>query len=129
MLTVHADKIAKATVSDDGNEVRIQLGQGDYLTELALPAALMQPIVMLAAYLQVEAAKKRGEAADKIDYVAAQSWGISWFDDGRVLLILNMPGGGSVSYALPPKALEQMIQMVDRMKDQIARKAEAATIN
>ena len=54
---------------------------------------------------------------------------MSWFEDGRVLLILNMPGGANISYALPPQALEQMIQMVERMRAQIARKAEESTIN
>ncbi len=130
MLTVNVDKITKGTVSDDGNEVRIRLGQpGDYETELAFPATMMQPLVLLASHLQVQAAQKRGEPADKIDYVSAQSWGMSWFPDGRVILILNMPGGANISFALPPKALEQMIQMVDGLKAQLEKQAESSSVN
>lgn len=130
MHSVSVNSITKGLVSDDGGEVRMRFAQaagGE--TEIAFPASMMQPIVLLASHLMAQAAEKRGDSGRKLDYVAAESWGMQHFSDGRVLLILTLPGGGNVSFALPRNALQQMIQIVDQLKLQASQVPEGATVN
>ena len=77
MHIVSVNLITKGQTSDDGSTSYIRFAQADGgEIEIAFPASMMQPLILLASHLMTEAHEKRGER-DKFDYVAAQSWGMN----------------------------------------------------
>ena len=130
MQIIPVEQITRGEVDDDGSVVRVRFAQsGGGETEIAFPAAMMQPLILLASHLQGQAREKRGEAQTSIDYIPADSWGMSRFADGRILMFMNLPGGGTVSFALPPKSLDQMVNLVEGLKAQAEERPEDVTYN
>jgi hypothetical protein len=129
MHIVNVNSITKGQTSDDGGTVYMRFGQAEGgEIEIACPASMVQPLVLLASHLMAQANEKSGNK-DKFDYVAAQSWGMNHFPDGRLLLTLGMAGGGKVSFALPPQSFQQLVEIVDRLKARATEVPEGASIN
>ena len=129
MQIVSVNAITKGQASDDGTTTSIRFAQADGgEIEIAFPVSMMQSLIMLASSLMAQAADKR-EERDKFEYVTASSWGMSHFPDGRLLLYLALPGGGKLSFALPPSSFQQMVQIVDNLKTRLGGRPDGTAIN
>ncbi len=129
MHIVSVNEITKGQVSDDGTTTYIRFAQADGgELEIAFPASMMQSLIMLESSLMAQAADKR-EEGDRFEYVTASSWGMSHFPDGRLLLYLALPGGGKLSFALPPSSFQQMVQIVDNLKSRLTDRPDGTAIN
>lgn len=129
MQIANVNSITKGQTSDDGATVYMRFAQmaGGEI-EIAFPATMMQPLILLASHLMAQAHEKRGDR-NTFEYVAAESWGMNHFPDGRLLLHMALPGGGNLSFALPPNAFQQMVEIVDKLKQRAAERPEGASVN
>jgi len=129
MQIANVSSITKGQTSDDGTTLYMRFAQtsGGEI-EIAFPAMMMQPLILLASHLMAQANEKRGDR-NKFEYVTAETWGMNHFPDGRLLLHMGLPGGGTVSFALPPNAFQQMVEIVDKLKQRATEPPEGATIN